>query len=83
MTTYEVNAKCNKTKGIDATFKGIETLEQAFECVETLAEAFSDVNVVCEQTGEVMYSRYVATDCYNPRVSMSKAIATAEFNLCV
>lgn len=81
MTTYQVNAKCNKTQGIDVTFKGIATLEQAFECANTLEGAFSDVNIVCEQTGEVMYNRYVATDCYNPHIEMGKAIFTAEFNL--
>ena len=81
-TTYKVEAKCNQAKGINVEFKGFERIDEAFECADTLECAFPQVDIICEQTGEVMYSRYVSLDYFNPVVEMGKAIFRAECDRC-
>jgi hypothetical protein len=79
--TYKVEAKCNKASGINVEFKGIGDIDVAFECADNLECAFPMVDVICEQTGEVMYSRYIATDYFHPAVEMGKAIHKAECDM--
>ena len=76
--TYEVEAICNQREGINVTFKGFKTVGEAFECVAILITAFPDVRVVCEQTGEVIYNRYISLDHFDPTCEMGKAIFLAE-----
>lgn len=82
-TTYKVEAKCNMAKGINVEFKGFETIEGAIECADTLELAFPQVDIICEQTGEVAYSKYVSLDLFVPELEMDMAIADAEFDRCV
>ena len=76
--TYKVEAKCNRALGINVEFKGIDNIDEAFECADTLEGAFPMVDVICEQTGEVMYSHYIAVDFFHPVCEMGKAIFRAE-----
>ena len=76
--TYKVEAKCNRGKGLNVEFKGMESIEDAFECANTLTEAFPQVDVICEQTGEVAYSQYISLDFFTPTTEMGKAIFRAE-----
>ena len=80
--TYKVEAKCNNTSGINVEFKGIGYIGTAFECAENLECAFPMVDVICEQTGEVVYSRYITTDFFHRFVEMGKAIYEAECAIC-
>ena len=80
--TYKVEAKCNRVSGINVEFKGIGNIETAFTCADNLECAFPMVDVICEQTGEVVYSRYLATDFFHPAVEMGKAIFKAECSMC-
>lgn len=80
--TYKVEAKCNQVAGINVEFKGIHDIEHAFECAVTLTNAFPMVDVINEQTGEVVYSRYIATDFFHPVTEMGKAIFNAECDMC-
>jgi hypothetical protein len=80
--TYKVEAKCNETKGINVEFKGIESKEMALVCAGELLDAFPQVDVICEQTGEVMYSRYTATDWFEAQREASVAIYHAHCVLC-
>lgn len=82
-STYSVEAKCNKTSGINVEFKGVDNLENAMECATTLELAFPDISVICEQTGEVMYHRFISFEVFNPVMEMGKAIHKAEFDMCV
>lgn len=79
--TYKVEAKCNRTSGINVEFKGISNLDTAFECAENLEGAFPEVVIICEQTGEVVYSRYVATDFFLRCEEMAQAIFNADYNM--
>jgi hypothetical protein len=79
--TYKVEAKCNRTSGINVEFKGIGDIDTAFEVADTLEGAFPMVDVTCEQTGEVMYSRYTSVDFFNPAVEYGKAIYLAECDM--
>lgn len=76
--TYKVGAKCNRVSGIDVEFKGITALGCAFRAADLLHEAFPMVDVINEQTGEVMYSRYVAVDVFEADLEMGKAIEIVE-----
>ena len=80
--TYKVEAKCNMGKGINVEFKGFEDIDGALECADTLECAFPQVDIICEQTGEVMYSRYVGLDWFHPVTEMGKAIFKAECDRC-
>ena len=80
--TYKVEAKCNRASGINVEFKGIGDINAAFECAVSLTEAFPMVDVICEQTGEVAYSRYIATDHFKPSTEMGVAILKAECDMC-
>lgn len=80
--TYKVEAKCNQVAGINVEFKGIGDINTAFECVSNLEGAFPMVDVICEQTGEVVYSHYIATDFFHPIAEMGKAIFNAECDMC-
>ena len=80
--TYKVEAKCNRTNGINVEFKGICCIETAFECADNLECAFPMVDIINEQTGEVVYSRYIATDFFHPATEMGKAIFKAECDMC-
>lgn len=81
--TYTVNAKCNCMAGINVEFKGVSSIESAFKCATTLEEAFAIVDIICEQTGEVVYSRYFSTDFFVPTLEKGKAIFKAEFDMSV
>ena len=80
--TYKVEAKSNTTNGIDVEIKGFRDIDDAFECADTLETAFPMVDIICEQTGEVMYSHYIAVDYFHPVCAMGKAIYLAECNRC-
>lgn len=80
--TYKVEAKCNQVAGINVEFKGIGDINTAFECASNLEGAFPMVDIICEQTGEVVYSHYIATDFFHPIVEMGKAIFDAEYDMC-
>ena len=79
--TYKVEAKCNRTSGINVEFKGIGDIGVAFEVADTLEGAFPMVDVINEQTGEVVYSHYIATDFFHPAVEYGKAIFKAECDM--
>ena len=81
-TTYKVEAKCNFTAGINVEFKGIGDVETAFECANNLECAFPMVDIINEQTGEVVYSRYIATEFFHRTVGTGRAIYEAECNMC-
>jgi hypothetical protein len=76
--TYKVEARCNRTSGINVEFKGIGDINSALDCCAELIRAFPDIVVTCEQTGEIMYNQYVALDCFNPSAEMGVAIFDAE-----
>lgn len=80
--TYSVEAKCNQVAGINVEFKGIGDIDTAFECAVNLSDAFPMVDIINEQTGEVVYSRYIATDFFHRTTEMGKAIFNAECNMC-
>ena len=81
-TTYSVEAKCNTNKGINVKFKGINNIGIAFECAETLERAFPTVHIINEQTGEVVYSHYIATEFFESYCEMGAAIYEAECDMC-
>ena len=81
-TTYKVEAKCNADKGIDVEFKGIEDINVAFKCAETLDAAFPTVDIINEQTGEVVYSHYLATEFFEHYADMGTAIFQAQCDMC-
>lgn len=81
-TTYKVEAKCNKASGINVEFKGIGDIDTAFECTDTLDMAFPQIDIINEQTGEVVYSRYIAAEFFQPATEMGKAIVKAEYDMC-
>ena len=76
--TYRVEAKSNTTTGMEVVFKGYTNKDDAMNCALTLMMAFPQVDVTCEQTGEVMYSEYVALDWFKAQVEQGKAIYHAE-----
>jgi hypothetical protein len=80
--TYSVEAKCNKTSGINVEFKGVGDLENAMEVATTLELAFPDITVICEQTGEIMYHILKSFEVFNPIMEMGKAIFKAECDMC-
>jgi len=80
-TTYSVEAKCDKTSGMNVEFKGIDNLESAMACVTTLELAFPNITVICEQTGEIMYHRLMSFEIFNPSMEMGKAIFKAECDM--
>ena len=79
--TYKVEAKCNRTNGINVEFKGIGDIDTVFAVADTLEGAFPMVDIINEQTGEVVYSRYIATDFFHPAVEYGKAIFKAECDM--
>ena len=79
--TYSVEAKCNKTSGLDVEFKGINNLETAVAVAVVLETAFPEVTVICEYSGEIMYHILKSFDVFKPVMEMGKAIFKAECNL--
>ena len=79
--TYSVEAKCNKTSGMNVEFKGIGNLDNAIECATTLELAFPDITVICEQTGEIMYHRFVSFEVFKPTMEMGRAVFNAECDM--
>lgn len=80
--TFKVEAKCNIKSGINVEFKGLPSIDHAVECAAVLVKAFPQVDVVCEQTGEVLYSQYIAVDYFHPQMERAVAILQAECDLC-
>jgi hypothetical protein len=80
--TYKVEAKCNQVAGINVEFKGIGDINTAFECAVNLSKAFPMVDIINELTGEVAYSRYVATEFFHRETEMGTAIFKAECDMC-
>lgn len=80
--TYSVEANCNQVAGIVVEFKGIGNIETAFECANNLKCAFPKVTVICDQTGEIVYSCYIANEFFHRTVEMGKAIFKAECDMC-
>lgn len=76
--TYKVEAKCNQFSGINVEFKGITALGYAFRAADLLHEAFPTVDVINEQTGEVVYSRYVAVELFEADMGVGEAIKIVE-----
>ena len=79
--TYKVEARCNKTSGMNVEFKGVADLENAMEVATTLELAFPDITVICEQTGEIMYHILKSFEVFNPIMEMGKAIHKAECDM--
>ena len=79
--TYKVEAKCNTDKGINVEFKGIEDIDLAFGCAEALDAAFPMVDIINEQTGEVVYSHYIAVDLFDSYADEGAAIYKAKCNM--
>ena len=79
--TYSVEAKCNKTRGMNVEFKGVGDLESAMKVATTLELAFPDITVICEQTGEIMYHRLMSFEVFNPVIEMGKAVFNAECDM--
>ena len=79
--TYKVEAKCNKTSGMNVEFKGISDKDLALICADTLLGAFPCVEVICEQTGEIMYSHFVSPDCFEEEYEPTMAIYLVERDL--
>ena len=71
--SYTVIAKSCENPNITIEYKGLcgECID---ECVEELNTAFRSVEVICEQTGEVVYSRYVGADWFVPFGSHGEVI---------
>ena len=80
--TYSVEAKCNKTSGMNVEFKGIGSVNNAMEVATTLELAFPDITVICEQTGEIMYHRLMSFEVFNPIMEMGRAVFNAECDMC-
>ena len=80
--TYKVEAKCNQAAGINVEFKGISDINAAFECAVNLYKAFPMVDIINEQTGEVVYSHYIATEFFHCETEAGKAIYRAECDMC-
>jgi hypothetical protein len=40
------------------------------------------VDIICEQTGEVVYSRYIANEFFHRVAEMGRAIFKAECDMC-
>jgi hypothetical protein len=80
--TYSVEARCNKTSGMNVEFKGIGNLDSAMECATTLELALPDVIVTCEQTGEIMYHCLMSFEVFKPIMEMGRAIFNAECDIC-
>lgn len=79
--TYKVEAKCNQFAGINVEFKGISNINVAFECADTLEGAFPEVSIINEETGEVMYCHYIATELFQCSAEMGKAVFKAEYDM--
>lgn len=80
--TYSVQAECNQVAGINVEFKGISDINTAFKCANNLKCAFPKVDVICEQTGEIMYSCYIATEFFHPTSERGKTIFKAGCDMC-
>lgn len=80
--TYKVEAKCNQFAGINVEFKGIGDIDTALKCANELAGAFPMIDITNEYTGEVVYSRYIATDFFHRTTEMGKAIFKVECDMC-
>ena len=80
MTTYLVVAKCNKSRGLNVEFKG-NTIDEALTIISILVRAFPQIDIICEQTGEVVYTRYVSTDIFVCELEMGTAIVAAEYEI--
>lgn len=79
--TYKVEAKCNEARGINVEFKGFLDKGFALECADILLGAFPHVDIICEQTGEVMWSRFVSPDWFEAEYEPAKAIYLVERDL--
>ena len=71
--TYTVTAKSCENPNITIEYREL-CGECVDECVVELNTAFRSVEVICEQTGEVVYSRYVGADWFTPFASYGEVI---------
>lgn len=71
--TYTITAKSCENPNVVIEYEGLcdKCID---ECVEELNTAFRSVEVICEQTGEVVYSRYVGADWFNAFASYGEVI---------
>ena len=72
--TYSITISNCAHPYIDLRFEGLSKDQAAGICTVAI-KSFRQFEVVCEQTGEVCYNRYVATDWHVPSMTYSEAIA--------
>lgn len=71
--TYKVCVDSCEHPKIVGEFGGLE-LHEAMNGATLALHAFRKVDVICEQTGEVMYNAYYATEAFTPCLSYGKVI---------
>ena len=71
--TYKVCVDSCEHPKIVGEFGGFE-LHEAMNGADLALHAFRKVDVICEQTGEVMYNAYYASEAFTPCLSYGKAI---------
>lgn len=65
MTTYTLTARNGESPSI--TFEVSATFHWIMAMVEVAEKAFRDITVICDETGEVIVSRYQSSEVFGNR----------------
>jgi hypothetical protein len=71
--TYTISVETRNSNNVSATFRNVPNYKVE-PCVSVLETAFRDIEVVDEETGEVVYSKYVGGDWFEAEASVGEVI---------
>ena len=71
--TYTISVETRDSNNVSATFRNVPDYKVE-ACVSVLESAFRDIEVVDEETGEVIYNKYVGADWFVAETTVGEVI---------
>lgn len=71
--TYTISVETRDSNNVSATFRNVPD-HKVEACVSVLESAFRDIEVVDEETGEVVYNKYVGADWFVAETTVGEVI---------
>lgn len=71
--TYTISVETRNTNNVSAIFRNVP-IHKVEPCVAVLESAFRDVEVADEETGEVVYNKYVGGDWFEEEATVGEVL---------
>ncbi len=79
--TYSISADSCQSRPRVEYHRDDLTFDEALRLADSLHYGFRKVEIICNDTGEVCYTKYFAEEFFNQTLSYHESIGLAEFTL--